>query len=180
MAQEAGDGEGEGAALTRAITADPAHEAAHQGLMRLHARGGQRHLALRQFQQLRESLRRELDAEPDPASQRLYEDILTGAFPGTDSRSRPPGAEAPDAEAPDAEAPAADTPQQAVSGGERGARRRPGSQAPANVPGRRHNLPTPMTSFVGREAEVSEVRRLLLGATGAPAGRVPPRGARAW
>ena len=85
VAQEAGDGEGEGAALTRAITADPAHEAAHQGLMRLHARSGQRHLALRQFQHLRESLRRELDAEPDPASQRLYEDILSGAFPGTDA-----------------------------------------------------------------------------------------------
>ena len=31
VAQEAGDGEGEDAALTRAITADPAHEAAHQG-----------------------------------------------------------------------------------------------------------------------------------------------------
>ncbi|HEX2517482.1 MAG TPA: tetratricopeptide repeat protein, partial [Chloroflexota bacterium] len=176
VAQEAGDGEGEDAALTRAITADPAHEAAHQGLMRLHARSGQRHLALRQFQQLRESLRRELDAEPDPASQRLYEDILSGAYPGTDSLvSAAPGADATDADATDADAPPADTPRQPVCGGERGARRGPGSQAPASVPGRRHNLPTPMTSFVGRETEVSEVRRLLLGASEAPKRRTSVR-----
>ncbi len=166
VAQEAGDGEGEGEALTRAITADPAHEAAHQGLMRLHARSGQRHLALRQFQHLREALRRELDAEPDPASQRLYEDILSGAFPGTD---------APAADAPAADAPAADTSRREESAGERGARRMPGSRAAAPTPGRRHNLPTPMTSFVGREVEVSEVRRLLLGATGAPEGRASER-----
>jgi predicted ATPase/DNA-binding SARP family transcriptional activator len=126
VAREAGDGEGEGTALTRAIGADPAHEAAHRGLMRLHARNGQRHLALRQFQHLREALRRELDAEPDPASQRLYQDILTGTVSG-------PGPVGPEA------------------------------AAPRPSPRRRHNLPTPVTSFVGRQAEVAEVRQLLGG-----------------
>ncbi|MGH2370481.1 MAG: AfsR/SARP family transcriptional regulator, partial [Chloroflexota bacterium] len=72
-------------ALTKLITADPANEGAHQELMRLHARRGQRHQALRQYRQLREALRRDLDAEPDPTSQRLYQDILTGSFPAEPS-----------------------------------------------------------------------------------------------
>lgn len=54
--------------LRRLVVNDPAHEEARVGLMRLYALSGQRHQALRQYQQLREALRRELDAEPDAAS----------------------------------------------------------------------------------------------------------------
>jgi DNA-binding SARP family transcriptional activator len=68
-------------ALRRLVASDPAHEEARVGLMRLYALAGQRHQALRQYQQLWEALRRELGAEPDAASQRLYQEILGGRFP---------------------------------------------------------------------------------------------------
>jgi DNA-binding SARP family transcriptional activator len=68
-------------ALRRLVASDPAHEEARVGLMRLYALAGQRHQALRQSQQLREALRRELGAEPDAANERLYQEILGGRFP---------------------------------------------------------------------------------------------------
>jgi hypothetical protein len=57
-------------------------------------------------------LRRELDVGTQPASQRLYGDILTGRFP------------------------------------------------PPSAPGPRHNLPAALSSFIGRGAEIAEVRHL--------------------
>ena len=66
--------------LRQALAADPAHEEAHRDLMRLYALTGQRQQALRQYQALREALQRELDVEPAPESQRLYEAILAGRF----------------------------------------------------------------------------------------------------
>jgi DNA-binding SARP family transcriptional activator len=58
------------ATLERLVAAEPTDEAAHVGLMRLHALSGQRQQALRQYQQLRDILRRELDVAPEPATQR--------------------------------------------------------------------------------------------------------------
>ena len=69
------------AALVRAIALEPAHEQAHVGLMRLYALAGQRTQALRQYRQLQAALRDELDAEPEPASQELYAEIVAGRFP---------------------------------------------------------------------------------------------------
>ncbi|HSH83478.1 MAG TPA: tetratricopeptide repeat protein, partial [Herpetosiphonaceae bacterium] len=111
-------------ALRRVVESEPAHEDAHTGLMRLYARTGQRHQALRQYAQLRDALRRELDAEPEPESQRLYQEIRSGLYPPRSEQS--PAASA-------------------------------GDEAPAP----RHNLPAPLTSFIGREPEVAEVGRLL-------------------
>jgi tetratricopeptide (TPR) repeat protein len=76
-------------ALRRVVTQEPSHEEAHLRLMRLYAQTGQRHQALRQYQQLRETLRREWDVDPSPESQQLYQDILDGrmapvASPRTD------------------------------------------------------------------------------------------------
>ncbi|HEU5433216.1 MAG TPA: AAA family ATPase [Thermomicrobiales bacterium] len=65
-------------ALRRLVADDPAHEEAHVALTHLHALAGRRHQALRQDQQLRDGLRRELDADPAPSSDRLYQDILAG------------------------------------------------------------------------------------------------------
>src|SRR5215211_3616126 len=67
-------------ALRRLVANDPAHEEARRDLMRLYALAGHRHQSLRQYQQLREALRRELGAEPDAASQRLHQEILDGRF----------------------------------------------------------------------------------------------------
>lgn len=69
------------AALERVITKEPAHEEAHIGLMRLYARAGRQHQAVRQFQQLREALQRDLATEPSAASRHLQEEILAGRFP---------------------------------------------------------------------------------------------------
>jgi len=76
-------------ALEQVVAHEPAHEEAHLGIMRLRALLGQRYQALRQYQQLRDALRRDLDAAPDRDSQRLYQDILSGRFP--DSRRPTPG-----------------------------------------------------------------------------------------
>ncbi|HEX5503211.1 MAG TPA: BTAD domain-containing putative transcriptional regulator, partial [Thermomicrobiales bacterium] len=82
------------AACRRALASEPAHEEAHVALMRLYALSGERGRALRQYQQLREALRRDLDVDPAPAAQRLYRQIWDGRFP-----ARPAGEAAPAARA---------------------------------------------------------------------------------
>ena len=77
-----GDFMGASEAWQRLVAAEPAQEPAHAALMRLYALSGQRPQALRQYQLLREALKRDLDAKPEATSQRLYQDILTGRFPG--------------------------------------------------------------------------------------------------
>jgi predicted ATPase/DNA-binding SARP family transcriptional activator len=106
------------AVLDRVVVQEPAHEAAHTALMRSYARAGHRHRALRQYQQLADAMREALDAEPDPATERLYREIRAGRF-ATD---------------------------------------RPSPPVPQRV---RDNLPSALTSFVGREREIATVRRLL-------------------
>jgi DNA-binding SARP family transcriptional activator len=68
----AGDVPGAIATLQRAVVADPLHEVANRALMRLFANDGRRQQALAQYAQLREALRRELEADPDPESRGLY------------------------------------------------------------------------------------------------------------
>ncbi|MDQ3396907.1 MAG: NB-ARC domain-containing protein [Deinococcota bacterium] len=65
-------------AFRKVLEREPALEAAHLGIMRAYLMLGQRHSALRQYGRLHEALRRELDAEPDEESRRLYEQILAG------------------------------------------------------------------------------------------------------
>jgi predicted ATPase/Tfp pilus assembly protein PilF len=72
----AGDTAAAIATLQRAVVEDPLHEVAHRALMRLFADDGRRQQALAQYQQLREALRRELAADPDPETRRLYQRIL--------------------------------------------------------------------------------------------------------
>jgi predicted ATPase/DNA-binding SARP family transcriptional activator len=87
-----GDREGALAALDRLVAAEPADEAAHVAIMRLYAQGGQRARALQQYGQLRTALQREIDAEPEPASQQLYAAILAGRFPEVGSGREPAAA----------------------------------------------------------------------------------------
>jgi predicted ATPase/DNA-binding SARP family transcriptional activator len=66
-------------AVQQRITAiEPTREEAHRALLRLYAYGGERAQVIRQYRQLREILRRELETEPDPMTQRLYREILAG------------------------------------------------------------------------------------------------------
>ncbi|HKE79708.1 MAG TPA: BTAD domain-containing putative transcriptional regulator [Solirubrobacteraceae bacterium] len=75
--------------LQRVVADDPLHEVAHRALMRLFAADGRGQQALAQYEQLREALRRELGADPDPETRALYRELLAGqheAEPGRPSR----------------------------------------------------------------------------------------------
>lgn len=62
-------------ALQEVAATEPTHEGAQASLMRLYALSGQRYLALRQYKWLVQTLGRELDAEPEAESRRLYEEL---------------------------------------------------------------------------------------------------------
>jgi predicted ATPase/DNA-binding SARP family transcriptional activator len=109
--------------LQQAIEAEPLLEEAHQALVRLYAASGQRHQAIRQYRQLSEALKRELDAEPHADTQQLYQEIVAGRFPKDEGRRT----------------------------------------KDEDQPARKHNLPAQLTSFIGREREIDEVKRLLSG-----------------
>lgn len=61
--------------LRELVGCDPSNEEAHRQLMRLYAATGHRQQALRQYVECRETLRRELDAEPERATRALHEEI---------------------------------------------------------------------------------------------------------
>jgi DNA-binding SARP family transcriptional activator len=62
-------------AARRLIAADPLREEGHVLAMRLYALAGRRGEALRQYEHLRDVLGAELDSEPGPEAQRLYEEV---------------------------------------------------------------------------------------------------------
>jgi DNA-binding SARP family transcriptional activator len=66
------------AAVQRALTVDPLHERAVRGLMLRLVAGGRRSEALARYERLREALREAYGTDPDPATRRLYRDLLTG------------------------------------------------------------------------------------------------------
>jgi predicted ATPase/DNA-binding SARP family transcriptional activator len=64
--------------LTSLLAQDPVDEPVHRELMRLYAFNGQRHLALRQYQECAAILFAEIDALPAPETEALYGQILSG------------------------------------------------------------------------------------------------------
>jgi predicted ATPase/DNA-binding SARP family transcriptional activator len=130
---ESGDSAAAIEVLEQAVVLDPLNEAAQRALMRLFAGAGRRQQALAQYQRLRAALRREFEADPDPQTASLYRALLRG-----------------DAVIEAPPAPPASEP-------------RPQPRAPREHHSEplRHNLPAPLTSFVGRERELSEVAGLL-------------------
>jgi predicted ATPase/DNA-binding SARP family transcriptional activator/class 3 adenylate cyclase len=75
----------------RRVALAPWQEQAHQDLMRLLARSGQRGAALAQFDACRQALREELDVEPGEGTVRLYERIRDGALGPAEPMSAPAG-----------------------------------------------------------------------------------------
>jgi DNA-binding transcriptional activator of the SARP family len=74
------------AEIAGAVTAaDPFHEGAYRLLMTALAARGRRYEALAAFDRLRESLTREFAADPEPATRRLYRDLLTGGDQSPDA-----------------------------------------------------------------------------------------------
>jgi TolB-like protein/DNA-binding SARP family transcriptional activator/Tfp pilus assembly protein PilF len=59
----------------RILAVDPVHEPAHRGLMELYAAQGRHAAALRQYEQLRETLARELGTRPEPETDALIRRI---------------------------------------------------------------------------------------------------------
>src|SRR4029453_489313 len=63
----------------RLLALDALQEPAHRALMKLYVETGRRAAALRQYQICLATLRRELKAEPEKETTRLYEEILRGS-----------------------------------------------------------------------------------------------------
>jgi TolB-like protein len=74
----------------RLLQLDPAREETHRLLMRLYAAAGQRANALRQYQHCRDALQRELQAQPDIETERLYHEIRDETMPALATRADPP------------------------------------------------------------------------------------------
>ena len=70
--------------LNEVVRIDATSEGAHQALMRIYARTGQQQKAIKQYEHLCSALQDELAAEPDPASQKLYDAIQTGQLSAND------------------------------------------------------------------------------------------------
>ena len=83
----AGEVEQAGKYARRWVSLDQLHEPAQRALMRVYALAGKRGLALKQYENLRELLDRELGVEPEDESQRLYKDIQAGNYQPLASRT---------------------------------------------------------------------------------------------
>ena len=77
-----GQGEFEAAIQTgrRWLALDPLHEPAHQALMQIYARAGQRPAAMRQYEECVQILAEELGVQPQPETTALYEQIVAGTL----------------------------------------------------------------------------------------------------
>lgn len=62
----------------KVLAKDPLREEAHRGLMKCYARAGQRGAALHQYAFMKDLLRQELDAEPDPETLALHRRLMAG------------------------------------------------------------------------------------------------------
>ena len=121
--------------IASAVTAaDPFHEGAHRTLMAALAASGRRYEALAVFDRLREALAAEYAADPEPATRRLYRDLLTHG--GAEPEPPPAGG---------------------VAATGRAVTRVP-SRPPAGV---RESLRPEQTSFVGRRRELAEISQAL-------------------
>lgn len=78
--------------LQQVLTADPLREDVHRAIMRLHARAGSTHAALRQYMACSEVLRREMDVAPDKETEELRARISSNRFvvPGPARPTQPP------------------------------------------------------------------------------------------
>lgn len=118
----------------RRLALDLMHEPAHQMLIRLFALAGQIPAALRQYDECKRILAADLGITPTAETMALYEAIRTRNFPTQNltAATQPP-----------------------VS-----LQQTPPPQSLDDRP--RHNLPTPTTTFVGREHEVETICHLLV------------------
>lgn len=121
------------------------NEEAHRQVMQLFFLRGERHAALRQYQECERLLRDELGTIPEAETIRLYQRIQNGTLVvDTSNLPNPPGTIAPFSLA--TRSPASWL-EQILS-------------APSSLPVS-HHLPTPATPFVGRRDELNEIGQTL-------------------
>jgi predicted ATPase/DNA-binding SARP family transcriptional activator len=135
--------------LRRAVAADPLRECAHRALMQVLAAGGNYAAVLQMYRELRLRLYRELNAEPDPETQALFQQLRAEARRRGVERWQPRDESTLPSTTLHAAQAASELPP-AIS------RRSPGPDS------RRSNLPLPRTPLLGREEEVAVARDLLL------------------
>lgn len=143
--------------LRRAVAEDPLRESAYRGLMRALAASGNHAAATESYRELRLRLHRELNAEPDAETRALFEEIRSEA-------RRRAGAGGADSDQRSAVSPAARL--SATEGSSYlTADRCPLTASPASsgrlTSASSHNLPAPLTSFVGREQELAQLKERL-------------------
>lgn len=148
------------ACARRWLALDAMHEPAHQALMRLYALNGQPAAATRQYEECRRVLHEDLDIAPTTETTALYDAIRRRQYPsptelGVNRQERP-------------SEPQISSPQTAQGQRDTGI----GAQVVENTPTllsgdegaqMRHNLPEQMTSFIGRQQEVTAIIELLAG-----------------
>jgi len=133
LQEERKDHDGAAETLGEVLAEDPVREEAHVGLMRLHALRGRQGEALRQYERLEEILFQELGTQPSVASHVLREEIAGRRFLPPNGQPRVVSGPASPSE----------------------------GQREDSDESSKHNLPAARTSFVGRERELIEVKRLL-------------------
>jgi TolB-like protein len=84
---EVGDTERCVETAARLLTLDPLREAAHRILMRAYAAQGRQASALKQFENCRDILKRELGVEPEPETVALYRDIRQQRAAATEGKT---------------------------------------------------------------------------------------------
>ncbi|MCK6624068.1 MAG: AAA family ATPase [Anaerolineae bacterium] len=127
----------------RWVALDPLHEPAQQQLMQLYHQAGQSTAALRQYEEYAKLLDDELGLPPEEETTTLYEAIKAKRILKPFLKIRPEPASK-------VEVLTETRPQP------------PASLTPVEPAPPRHNLPAELSPFIGREAELGQLRQLLL------------------
>jgi predicted ATPase/DNA-binding SARP family transcriptional activator len=136
--------------LRQAVAVDPLRESAQRALMQALAAGGNYAAALLAYRELRLRLHREINCEPDPETRALFERIRSEARAKAGARGQGSGVSKVQRPDPDA-----------VALFSVGADPRPPTPDPCRPEALAHNLPLPLTSFIGREDQIAEIQQLL-------------------
>ncbi len=128
----------------RWLALDSLNEDAHRQLIKAYALNGQRHVALRQYQECQRILQAEMGIDPEPATTALYEAIASGEYnPKDESLSQRTEILGQNA-----------TETTQTAGGL-------GKITPSQTARPASNLPIPSTKFIGRHQELNQIATLL-------------------
>jgi predicted ATPase/DNA-binding SARP family transcriptional activator len=161
-AMAGGDAETAAGFLRQAAVVDPLREGTQRALMQALARGGNYAAALEVYRDLRQRLHLELNAAPDPETQRLYQQLRAearGKADGERGREGSSRSRSRSRSKSKSTMGLAPTPTPTPTPTRRAVFSNPSPERP------RHNLPVQLSSFVGREAQIAELQQWVAGPT---------------